>query len=102
MPWKENRTMDLRVQLIQDYNEGESIAALAEIYRVARKTIYKWLARHDAEGVAGGGGPRARARRFPGRPGGGREGANVAPGGRGGRGGRKMWGGVRAGPPTNF
>jgi putative transposase len=45
--------MDLRVQLIRDYDDGESIAALAEIYHVARKTIYKWLARHDAEGVAG-------------------------------------------------
>ena len=45
--------MDLRVQLIREYDEGESIAALAEMYEVARKTIYKWLARHDAEGVAG-------------------------------------------------
>lgn len=45
--------MDLRVQLIQDYEGGESISALAEVYSVSRKTIYKWLARHDAEGVAG-------------------------------------------------
>ena len=45
--------MDLRVRLVQDYNEGESIQALAEIYGVARKTIYKWLARHEAEGAAG-------------------------------------------------
>jgi len=45
--------MDLRVQLIQDYDEGESIAGLAEIYGVSRKTIYKWLERHEAEGVAG-------------------------------------------------
>jgi hypothetical protein len=41
MPWKENRAMDLRVQLIQDYDEGEGIQALAEIYDVARKAIYK-------------------------------------------------------------
>jgi transposase InsO family protein len=53
MAWKESRTMDLRVQLIHDYNEGQSISALAEIYEVSRKTIYKWLVRHDAEGVAG-------------------------------------------------
>ena len=53
MPWKESKTMDLRVQLIQDYEEGESISALGEIYGVARKTIYKWLERHDAAGVAG-------------------------------------------------
>jgi putative transposase len=53
MPWKENKTMDLRVQLIHDHEEGQSIAELAEIYDVSRKTIYKWLARHDATGVAG-------------------------------------------------
>jgi transposase len=34
-------------------NEGESISALAEIYGVARKTIYNWLDRHDVEGAAG-------------------------------------------------
>jgi putative transposase len=45
--------MDLRVQLIQEYEEGESISALAEVYGVSRKTIYKWLVRHEAEGVAG-------------------------------------------------
>lgn len=45
--------MDLRVQLIRDYDEGESISALAEVYSVSRKTVYKWLARHEAEGVAG-------------------------------------------------
>jgi putative transposase len=53
MPWKESKTMDLRVQLIHDHEEGESISALSEIYGVARKTIYKWLERHDAAGVAG-------------------------------------------------
>ena len=45
--------MDLRVQLIHDHEEGESISTLSEIYGVARKTIYKWLERHDAAGVAG-------------------------------------------------
>ena len=45
--------MDLRVQLIRDYNEGESISALADIYSVSRKTIYKWLERHDACGISG-------------------------------------------------
>lgn len=53
MPWKENRTVDLRVQLIHDYSEGHSISALAEMYDVSRKTIYKWLARHEEGGVAG-------------------------------------------------
>jgi putative transposase len=53
MPWKESNLMDLRVQLIQEYREGQSISALAEIYEVSRKTIYKWVARHAAAGMAG-------------------------------------------------
>jgi putative transposase len=53
MPWKESNAMDLRVRLIQDYEEGHSIAALAEIYEVSRNTVYKWLERYAAEGAAG-------------------------------------------------
>ena len=45
--------MDQRVQLIRDYEGGESISALAEVYGIARKTVYKWLQRHASEGVAG-------------------------------------------------
>jgi putative transposase len=53
MPWKESNPMDQRVQLIQDHQEGHSISELAEMYEVSRKTVYKWLERHEAEGVAG-------------------------------------------------
>src|SRR5205809_970435 len=53
MPWNESKPMDLRVQLIQDHDDGESVAALAEIYGISRKTIYKWIDRHASEGVAG-------------------------------------------------
>lgn len=45
--------MDQRVQLIEEHRSGESIAALAERYQVSRKTIYKWMARWESEGVAG-------------------------------------------------
>jgi putative transposase len=45
--------MERRVELIREFAGGESIASLAGIYGVARKTIYKWIARHAAEGVAG-------------------------------------------------
>ena len=45
--------MDQRVEVIREWNDGESVAALADIYGIARKTIYKWIARHDAEGMAG-------------------------------------------------
>ena len=45
--------MDQRVRVIEEYEQGESISALAEVYQVSRKTIYKWLDRHQADGVAG-------------------------------------------------
>ena len=45
--------MEQRVELIREWNGGESIASLAEIYGIARKTIYKWIERHAAEGTAG-------------------------------------------------
>jgi transposase InsO family protein len=53
MPWKENGPMDQRVELIREWKDGESIAALAEAYGVARKTVYKWIGRHAAGGVEG-------------------------------------------------
>ena len=59
--------MDLRVELIEDYEQGDSIAALGRIYSVARKTIYKWLARHAAEGVAGLADRSRVPRHFPGK-----------------------------------
>src|SRR5437588_117663 len=31
MPWKENGPMDQRIELLREWNEGESIAALAEM-----------------------------------------------------------------------
>lgn len=58
--------MDLRVRLIEDYSEGESIATLAKIYSVSRKTIYKWIERHEAEGVAGLADRSRTPKHFPG------------------------------------
>ena len=45
--------MDLRVEMIREHDAGESITALAEIYQVSRKTIYKWLKRYETAGAAG-------------------------------------------------
>ena len=53
MPWKESKSMDLRVRLIQDYEEGYSIVSLAEMYEVSRKTVYKWLERKEQYGIGG-------------------------------------------------
>ncbi len=45
--------MEQRVELIRLHDEGESIVWLAESYGVSRKTIYKWLDRHQVEGSGG-------------------------------------------------
>jgi transposase InsO family protein len=52
--------MDLRARLIEDHDAGESVAGLAEIFGISRKTVYKWLGRHESEGIAGLG-DRSRA-----------------------------------------
>ena len=41
-----------RLLLIQDYEEGTSVSDLAAIYDLSRKTIYKWLDRHEERGMA--------------------------------------------------
>src|SRR5271154_5457016 len=53
MPWKDDGPMEQRIELIREWNDGESIVCLAENYGVSRKTIYKWIDRHAAEGAAG-------------------------------------------------
>ena len=45
--------MEQRIELIRLHDEGESIVSLADSYGVSRKTIYKWLDRHQAEGSGG-------------------------------------------------
>jgi putative transposase len=45
--------MERRVELISQWKDGESIVWLADSYGVSRKTIYKWIDRHAAEGAAG-------------------------------------------------
>jgi putative transposase len=53
MPWKDLRVEQQRLLLIQDYEEGSSVSELAESYDISRKTVYKWLDRHEQHGVAG-------------------------------------------------
>ena len=53
MPWKEDRVKDLRAELLREWDSGESISFLAAAYGVSRKTIYKWMERREAEGLAG-------------------------------------------------
>ncbi len=51
--WANLRVEQQRLLLTQDYEEGSSITELAEIYAISRKTVYKWLERHEQHGAAG-------------------------------------------------
>lgn len=54
MAWKECDRMSERLELVALASSGGvSIAALARRFGVSRKTVYKWLARHEAEGQSG-------------------------------------------------
>jgi transposase InsO family protein len=53
MPWKEVSTMSLRREFAElALQEGRNMARLCERFGISRKTGYKWLARHAANGVA--------------------------------------------------
>jgi len=52
-PWKDLRVEQQRLLLIQDHEEGALISELSGIYVGSRKTIYKWLERHEEEGIVG-------------------------------------------------
>jgi len=55
MPWKETCSVEERVRFIAEFG-GEvepSLASVCRRYGVSRKTGYKWLARHEREGLLG-------------------------------------------------
>lgn len=53
MPWKETGRVFERTRFIVDYLSGcFTISELAARYGVSRKTLYKWLSRHDRDGLA--------------------------------------------------
>ena len=54
MPWKEASSMSLRRELVElASGEGRNISELCARFGVSRKTAYKWLSRHQVEGLAG-------------------------------------------------
>ena len=54
MPWNEAGPMLERTRFIEDYLSGfYSITELAIRYGVSRRTLHKWLARHDVDGSRG-------------------------------------------------
>jgi putative transposase len=66
MPWQECSPVDLRLRFVIDWQTGFwPMTELCADYRISRKTGYKWIARHDDEGV---GGLEDRSRRPHGSP----------------------------------
>lgn len=51
MPWKENSVVDQRLDLIARWKSGEySIAELARLFGISRKTVYKFITRwHESQ-----------------------------------------------------
>lgn len=54
MPWKETDPMQQRAQFVALHGEGfYTMTELCERFAVSRKTGYKWLARHEQDGLEG-------------------------------------------------
>jgi len=54
MPWKVINQMEIKLQLVNDWNDGNfSISALSQKYEVSRPTVYKWLTRYRQSGIEG-------------------------------------------------
>src|SRR5260221_7667207 len=54
MPWLETSPMEQRVDFVREFENGcFTMTELAAQYGMSRKTGYKWLERHDTEGVLG-------------------------------------------------
>jgi transposase InsO family protein len=54
MPWRETSPMEQRLEFVREYESGLfTMTELATQYGISRKTGYKWLDRHDADGVVG-------------------------------------------------
>lgn len=54
MPWKVSDPMSLRAEFVEAAGREEAnVSALCRSFGISRKTGYKWLKRHGAEGAAG-------------------------------------------------
>lgn len=54
MGWKETCAMEERFKFIQEYKSQQwSVAELCRRFEISRKTAYKWIDRHQQEGIEG-------------------------------------------------
>ena len=54
MAWHQTEPMNERVKMINEHLSGDyGVSELARRYGVSRKTVYKWIERHEEENWAG-------------------------------------------------
>jgi putative transposase len=53
MAWEVKDVVDQRKQLLQQWEQGESVAELGRVFRVSRQTVYKWIERFQQLGDEG-------------------------------------------------
>jgi len=54
MPWEITNTMDLKIQLIVNWQSKQfNITDLSQKYGISRPTVYKWLHRYQQDGIDG-------------------------------------------------
>jgi putative transposase len=54
MPWQQTDPMTERAKMIVDYLTGDfSVSELARKYGISRRSVYKWLERHEEKGWSG-------------------------------------------------
>ena len=53
MPWKDRRTMGLKIEFVERHAAGEKVAALCREFGVSRTAGHKWIKRFKEQGHAG-------------------------------------------------
>jgi putative transposase len=53
MPWKERRTMSLKIEFVERAGAGEKVAALCREYGISRTSGHKWINRFKQSGYEG-------------------------------------------------
>ncbi|MCG8411909.1 MAG: IS481 family transposase [Bacteroidales bacterium] len=53
MTWKESTKMDQKIEFINEWRSGISIAELCREFEISRPTAYKYIKRYQEEGIAG-------------------------------------------------
>lgn len=53
MPWREHRTMSLKIEFVERAKRGEKVARLCREFGISRTTGHKWVQRFEEQGYDG-------------------------------------------------